>query len=67
MESRMTVAMRAIQSATAREAIAPEDVALLRAWASPENRNKEPDELACLVIEVVLIRRKNYKARAAAG
>jgi len=65
MESRMTVAMRVIDLMSAHQAASPEDVALLRAWAAPDDRNRLPEELACSIIEGDLLRRKNAMARAA--
>ena len=62
MESRMAVAMRVINLMSAHQAAAPEDVALLRAWAAHEDRNRTPDELAYRIIEVDLLRRKNAMA-----
>jgi hypothetical protein len=62
MENQIAVAMRVIQSAAIRESAPPEDVALLRAEAAPENRHRDPYELACLVIEAELLRPKNGRA-----
>jgi hypothetical protein len=57
MEHQMTVAMRVIQSAAIREAATPEDVELLRAWATPDDRHHTPAELACIIIDADLRRR----------
>ena len=65
MESRMTVAMRVIKLMSTHQAAAPEDLALLRGWTAPEDGNRTLDELACLVIEAELLRRKNGRARCA--
>jgi hypothetical protein len=63
METQMTVAMRVINLMSAHQAASPEDVALLRSWASPEDRTLVPDELACLVIEAELLRRRNARTK----
>jgi hypothetical protein len=60
----VTVAMRVIKATSAGEAGAPEDVAFLRAWLASEQRDRPTNELACLVIEADLRRRKNAKAQA---
>jgi hypothetical protein len=59
-----TVAMRVIKATSAGEDGAPEDVAFLRAWVCSEQRDRPANELAYLVIEADLRRRKNAKAQA---
>jgi hypothetical protein len=63
MESRMTVATRVINLISAHQAVAPEDVELLRAWTAPEDRKRTPDELACRLIEADLRDRRNASAQ----
>ena len=56
--------MRVIKATSAGEAGASEDVAFLRAWVASEQRDRPTNELACLVIEADLRRRKNAMAQA---
>jgi hypothetical protein len=56
--------MRVIKATSAGEAGAPEDVAFLRVRVASEQCDRPTNELACLVIEADLRRRKNAMTQA---
>ena len=57
MEDQVAVALRVIKAFSSHSSAAPDDVALLRAWAAPDDDNCDPDELACMVIQETLKQR----------
>jgi hypothetical protein len=61
---RTAVALRVLTAINGRQRPEARDVALLRAY-SPDHRNLPTDELACLVIQELLIQRRRKRQRAA--
>lgn len=57
----MAVALRVLTSIKDRESPAQADIASLQSWVDAKDRSADYDELACMVINAELKRRKNER------
>ena len=61
MKERIVIAERVLRSIQNLETPSQEDLAALQSWVDQEHRYADPDELACIVINTELQRRKNSR------
>ena len=61
MKERMEVALRVLTSLKNRTTPAPADIASLQGWVADNDCHADYDELACMVINAELKRRKNER------
>ena len=61
MKERIAIAERVLTSMQNLQVPSQADLAALQSWVEPKKADADPDELACIVINTELQRRKEYR------